>query len=153
MKSTRLLLSVATLSAGLIFSGGTRVEDWKPVGQADFSGANLRGAHLTNADLRGSNLAGADLTDANLSGTNLTNTNIAQSQLDSACGSGTRLSAGLRIQPCPSRADADGSDRRRNVDQALPKVGMQTQDSQQPPDREKVSSNSRIDVSTGAGRQ
>jgi hypothetical protein len=33
MKSTKLLLSVAALSAGLIFSGGTRAEDWKPVGQ------------------------------------------------------------------------------------------------------------------------
>ena len=33
MKSTRLLLSVAALSAGLIVSGGTRAEDWKPVGQ------------------------------------------------------------------------------------------------------------------------
>ena len=32
MKSTRLLLSAAALSAGLIVSGGTRAEDWKPVG-------------------------------------------------------------------------------------------------------------------------
>jgi hypothetical protein len=32
MKSTRLLLSVAALSAGLICSGGARAEDWKPVG-------------------------------------------------------------------------------------------------------------------------
>ena len=32
MKSTRLLLSIAALSAGLIVSGGTRAEDWKPVG-------------------------------------------------------------------------------------------------------------------------
>ena len=38
MKSTRLLLSVATLSVGLIFSGGTRAEDWKPVGQAGYFG-------------------------------------------------------------------------------------------------------------------
>jgi hypothetical protein len=38
MKSTTLLLSVATLSAGLITSGGTRAEDWKPVGQAGFLG-------------------------------------------------------------------------------------------------------------------
>ena len=38
MKSTTLLLSVATLSAGLIVSGGTRAEDWKPVGRAGFLG-------------------------------------------------------------------------------------------------------------------
>jgi hypothetical protein len=38
MKSTRLLLSAAALSAGLIVSGGTRAEDWKPVGQAGFLG-------------------------------------------------------------------------------------------------------------------
>jgi hypothetical protein len=38
MKSTKLLLSVAALSAGLIISGGTRAEDWKPVGQAGFLG-------------------------------------------------------------------------------------------------------------------
>jgi hypothetical protein len=36
MKSTRLMLSVAALSAGLIVSGGARAEDWKPVGQAGF---------------------------------------------------------------------------------------------------------------------
>jgi hypothetical protein len=38
MKSTRLLPSVAALSVGLIVSGGTRAEDWKPVGQAGFLG-------------------------------------------------------------------------------------------------------------------
>jgi len=38
MKSTRLLLSMAVLSAGLIVSGGTRAEDWKPVGQVGFFG-------------------------------------------------------------------------------------------------------------------
>ena len=32
MKSTKLLLSVATLSTGLIFSGGMRAEDWKVTG-------------------------------------------------------------------------------------------------------------------------
>jgi uncharacterized protein YjbI with pentapeptide repeats len=69
---------------------------------ADFGGANLRGAHLTNADLRGSNLRGADLRGANLSGTDLRGTNVTQPQLDGACGSGTKLPAGLRIQPCPA---------------------------------------------------
>ena len=68
---------------------------------ADFGGANLRGAHLTNADLRGSDLRGADLTGANLGGTDLRGADVTQSQLDSACGSGTKLPAGLRIQPCP----------------------------------------------------
>jgi hypothetical protein len=38
MKSTRLLLSIAALSAGLIVSGGTRAEDWKLVGQSGFLG-------------------------------------------------------------------------------------------------------------------
>ena len=38
MKSTRLLLSVAALSTGLIFSGETRAEDWKLVGQSGFLG-------------------------------------------------------------------------------------------------------------------
>jgi hypothetical protein len=33
MKSTTLLASVATLSAGLIISGVPRAEDWKPVGK------------------------------------------------------------------------------------------------------------------------
>jgi hypothetical protein len=38
MRRTRLLLSMTALSAGLIVSGGTRAEDWKPVGQAGFHG-------------------------------------------------------------------------------------------------------------------
>jgi hypothetical protein len=38
MKSTRLLLSVATLSAGLIISGGTRAEDWKVTGDFGWLG-------------------------------------------------------------------------------------------------------------------
>ena len=29
-------------------------------------------------------------------------TNVTQRQLDDACGSGTKLPAGLRIQPCPA---------------------------------------------------
>jgi hypothetical protein len=36
MKSTRLLLSIAALSAGLVFSGAARAEDWKIVGQVGF---------------------------------------------------------------------------------------------------------------------
>jgi hypothetical protein len=32
MKSTKLLLSAATLSTGLVFSGGTWAEDWKVTG-------------------------------------------------------------------------------------------------------------------------
>jgi hypothetical protein len=38
MKSTKLLLSVATLSTGLIFSGGTWAEDWKVTGDFGFLG-------------------------------------------------------------------------------------------------------------------
>ena len=139
---------------------------------ADFSDTNLNGAHLTNADLRGSNLSGASLTGADLSGTDLTGTNVTQRQLDSACGSGTKLPAGLRIQPCPastaSEADADGSGQHTSADQALPKahddrvsssgilievppIGMRTQDSQQPPERAEVSSKPTIEVSSKAG--
>jgi uncharacterized protein YjbI with pentapeptide repeats len=89
---------------------------------ADFSGANLRGAYLTNADLRGSNLSGANLTDANLSMTDLRGANVTQQQVDSACGSGTKLPPGLRIQPCPSSTASSGPDRtgqRTNAAQAL----------------------------------
>ena len=67
---------------------------------ADFAGANLAGAHLTNADLRGSNFSDANLTGADLNNTDLTDTNVTQLQLDSACGSGTKLFAGLKIKPC-----------------------------------------------------
>lgn len=38
MKNTRLLLSIAAVSGGLIFSGATRAEDWKPVGQYGWLG-------------------------------------------------------------------------------------------------------------------
>jgi hypothetical protein len=38
MRRTRLLLSMTALSVGLIGSGGTWAEDWKPVGQAGFHG-------------------------------------------------------------------------------------------------------------------
>jgi uncharacterized protein YjbI with pentapeptide repeats len=91
----------------------------------DFAGANLSGAHMTNADLRGSNLSGANLTGANLSRTDLTGTNVTQHQLDSACGSGTKLPAGLRIQPCPASTASsgpDGAGQRASADQALPEA-------------------------------
>jgi hypothetical protein len=67
---------------------------------ADFSGANLSGVHLTNADLRGSDLNGANLAGADLSGSDLRETNITQQQLNSACGSETRLPLGLTVSPC-----------------------------------------------------
>jgi hypothetical protein len=92
---------------------------------ADFGDANLSGAHLTNADLRGSNLSGANLTGADLSRTDLTGTNVTQLQLDSACGSGTRLPPGLRIQPCLASTASSGSDGTRprtNAEMALPKT-------------------------------
>lgn len=79
---------------------------------ADFSDANLSGAHLTNADLRGSNLSGANLAGADLSGSDLRETNIVQSQLDNACGYGTKLPPGLRIQPCLAGAKSAGDDLR-----------------------------------------
>jgi hypothetical protein len=85
---------------------------------ADFSDTNFRGAHLTNADLRGSDLSGANLTGADLSGSDFRETNITQAQLDSACGDGTILPTGLRIQACSSRADRIGSRLPANLDQA-----------------------------------
>jgi uncharacterized protein YjbI with pentapeptide repeats len=78
---------------------------------ADFSGANLSGAHMTNADLRGSNFGGANLTGADLSHANLTGTNVTQPQLDSACGSGTQLPAGLTIKPCLASTAAESDTR------------------------------------------
>jgi uncharacterized protein YjbI with pentapeptide repeats len=110
MKSTAFLSLVAALSgtAGLA---------------ADFSDTNLKDAHLTNADLRGSNLSGANLEGADLSGSDLRETNITQTQLDSACGFGTMLPAGLRIQPCVQRDDRTGSRSPGNLDQASLNVG------------------------------
>jgi uncharacterized protein YjbI with pentapeptide repeats len=116
---------------------------------ADFSDANLSGANLTSADLRGSNLAGADLTNANLSGTNLMDTNITQSQLDSACGFGTKLPAGLEIKPCPA-STASGFDttaigQLRNADANA--------EFPQPSEHIEVLSNSQIKASYRAARQ
>jgi hypothetical protein len=39
MKSAKLPLSTAALTIGLIISGGTRADDWKPVGQVGFFAA------------------------------------------------------------------------------------------------------------------
>jgi Pentapeptide repeats (8 copies) len=123
----------------------------------DFSDADLSGAHLTNVDLRGSNLRGANLVGTDLSRSDLRETNITQSQLDGACGSGTKLPPGLRIQPCLSRADSARSSLRTETDlahQSLHGAGAQIfQDSQHPSDRKQVSSNSQATVSTGARRQ
>jgi uncharacterized protein YjbI with pentapeptide repeats len=83
---------------------------------ADFSDTNLSGAHLTNVDFRGSDLSGANLAGADLSGSDFRETNISQSQLDSACGYGTKLPAGLRIQPCLTGAGTVRSDLRANND-------------------------------------
>lgn len=89
---------------------------------ADFTGADLRGAHLTNADLRASNLSGANLSGADLSGTDLSGTNVTQYQLDGACGSGTKLPAGLGVKPCPASTASsgpNGTGQRTRADQAL----------------------------------
>jgi uncharacterized protein YjbI with pentapeptide repeats len=118
---------------------------------ADFSDANLTGAHLTNVDFRGTNLSRANLTGADLSGSDFRETDITQSQLNSACGYGTKLPAGLRIQPCFSEAETAGTKLRMNIDQALREAEMQMQRPQQSAGRS--SSSSRVDVSAGAGRQ
>jgi uncharacterized protein YjbI with pentapeptide repeats len=86
---------------------------------ADFSDANLTGAHLTNVDFSGTNLSRANLTGADLSGSDFRETNITQSQLDSACGYGTKLPAGLKIQPCLFGAKTARGELRTNMDQAL----------------------------------
>jgi uncharacterized protein YjbI with pentapeptide repeats len=111
MKSARFLPLVA---AALSTTAGLA---------ADFSDTNLRDARLTNADLRGSDLRGAILAGADLSGSDFRETNITQAQLDSACGSGTMLPAGLKIQPCIQRADKIGSRLPANSDQASLEVG------------------------------
>ena len=139
---------------------------------ADFSGANLSGAHLTNADLRGSNLSGANLNGANLSGTDLTGTNVTQQQLDAACGSGTKLAAGLKIKPCPtavaSASSADRAEERASPDSVQPEEdhdassGISTEappeakitgDSSQPSERGGVLPNSALEVLFRAGSQ
>jgi uncharacterized protein YjbI with pentapeptide repeats len=124
---------------------------------ADFSGANLSGAHLTNADLRGSNLSGANLKDTNLSGTDLRDTNVAQTQLDGACGYGTKLPAGLRIRPCPastaSGLDTNGTGQRGSIDRALPEPHNDRDAPQQPLERIETSSSSGIEASFRAARQ
>ena len=55
--------------------------------RADLSGADLRGASLSDADLSGANLRRADLSDADLSGANLSGANLDFSCLPLWCGS------------------------------------------------------------------
>ena len=50
-------------------------EGWRDM-RADLSGANLRGADLSEANLSGANLSGADLSEANLSGAYLRGANL-----------------------------------------------------------------------------
>jgi hypothetical protein len=62
---------------------------------ADLSVANLGGADLHSANLRGADLSRADLTLAKL---------LTQTQLDEACGAGTKPPEGLTPpKPCASR--------------------------------------------------
>jgi hypothetical protein len=88
-----------------------------------------------------------------LSGSDFRETNITQPQLDSACGYGTKLPAGLRIQPCFFGAEAAGRELRTNMDQVLREAEMQMQRSQQPAAHENVASRSHVEVATAAGRQ
>jgi Pentapeptide repeats (8 copies) len=134
-----------------------------PLGQnslaADFSDSNLTGAHLTNADLRGSNLSGADLTGADLSGTDLTGASVTQRQLDGACGSDTKLPAGLTITSCaastvqappPEAHNEDGTSTGISIE--IPTMEIEALFSQQPPGRPNVSPNAAIEASTKVGR-
>ena len=71
----------------------------------DLSGANLRGADLSDADLSGANLRGADLSDADLRRANLSGANLRGADLRRANLRGADLSdADLR------RADLSGAD-------------------------------------------
>jgi uncharacterized protein YjbI with pentapeptide repeats len=137
MKSTGLLALIAALSGTVGLA-------------ADFSDANLRNVHLTNADLRGSDLRGANLTGADLSGSDVRETNITQAQLDSACGYGTMLPAGLRIQPCIQRTER-GTHLPTNLDQASLEFGKAHQ-SQRSLNPDQASSNLNISVPTGVGQ-
>ena len=67
--------------------------------RANLSRANLRGANLRYANLSGANLRGADLSGTNLSGAKLD----GQTQLDEACGTGTKLPPDLSLKPCPAQ--------------------------------------------------
>ena len=49
--------------------------------RADISGANLRGAYLSEANLSGANLSGADLCDADLRGANLSGADLCGANL------------------------------------------------------------------------
>jgi hypothetical protein len=68
--------------------------------EADLNGADLSGADLSFADLFLADLRGADLSGADLSFAHLEFTNVTQSQLDKACGRGTRLPSWLTIKLC-----------------------------------------------------
>jgi hypothetical protein len=56
--------------------------------RADLLRADLSDAHLSRADLRGANLRGANLSDANLSGANLRGANLSDANLSGADLSG-----------------------------------------------------------------
>ena len=75
--------------------------------QVELLSANLTGATLFNAKLQKANLNGANLSEARLKGANFDEAdlrdalNLTQTQLDEACGTGTKLPKGLSIQACP----------------------------------------------------
>ena len=75
--------------------------------RADLSGANLRGANLSEADLSGADLRGANLSEADLSEANLSGADLHKAGLSGAGLSGANLSeANL------SEADLSGADLR-----------------------------------------
>ena len=55
-------------------------EGWEDM-RADLSGANLRGADLSEAYLYGANLRGADLSEADLYGANLRGADLSEADL------------------------------------------------------------------------
>jgi len=70
---------------------------------ADLRGANLRGANLSDADLSDANLRGADLSGANLRGANLSDADLSDADLSDANLRGANLSGA-------NLSDADLSD-------------------------------------------
>jgi hypothetical protein len=70
-------------------------------GRLDFSGANLRGANLSEANLRGANLSEANLRGANLRGANLSEADLRGANLRGANLSEANLPSGYRWASTP----------------------------------------------------
>ena len=86
-------------------------EGWEDM-RADLSGANLRGADLSEAYLYGANLRGADLSEADLYGANLRGADLSEADLSGADLSRADLSGADLSKANLSRADLIGANLR-----------------------------------------